>query len=245
MAESGSFHAIIPAGGSGTRLWPASRAGRPKFLLPLPGPRTMIQETIDRLQPLCDRRNLLVMTGSSHSVEVARQLPEIGPDQIIVEPRPRGSGPAIGLGVALAARRDPNAIVGSFAADHVVTQPQRFEAAVRAAIATAREGYLVTIGIQPSYAEIGYGYIRSGAVIAEQDGLTVRTVDEFKEKPDRATAERYVDSGMYLWNASMFVWQAGAFMAEMRRHLPKLAAAIETIAAAWDTPDRERVMSEI
>lgn len=245
MAQSGSFHAIVPAGGSGTRLWPLSRAQRPKFLLPLPGPRTMIQETVDRLLPLCDARNLLIMTGSAHAVEVRRQLPNLGSDQVVVEPMPRGSGPAIGLGVAIAAKRDPDAIVGSFAADHIVTRPELFEAAVRAAIETARDGYLVTIGIQPSYPETGYGYICSGDVLTERGSIVVSRVEEFKEKPDVITATRYVESGEYLWNASMFVWQARTLMEEVKRHLPELAAALETIAAAWDTQDQERVMAEV
>jgi mannose-1-phosphate guanylyltransferase len=245
MANTGSFHAIVPAGGSGTRLWPLSRARRPKFLLPLPGPRTMIQETVDRLLPLCDASNVLIMTGSAHADEVRRQLPGLAADQVVVEPMPRGSGPAIGLGVAIAARRDSDAIVGSFAADHIVTQQERFEAAVRAAIETARDGYLVTIGIQPSYPETGYGYIRSGNAIGKHGDLVVSQVEEFKEKPDVTTATRYVESGEYLWNASMFVWQARTLMEELQRHLPDLADALETIAAAWDTPDRDRVMAEI
>jgi mannose-1-phosphate guanylyltransferase len=204
----------------------------------------MIQETVDRLLPLCDARNILVMTGSAHADEVRRQLPGLASDQVIVEPLPRGSGPAIGLGVAIAAGRDPDAIVGSFAADHIVTQPERFEAAVRAAIETARDGYLVTIGIQPSYPETGYGYICSGNAIGKHGDLVVSQVEEFKEKPDVITATRYVESGDYLWNASMFVWQARTLMEEVRRHLPDLASALETIAAAWDTPDRERVMAQ-
>lgn len=245
MTQPGSFHAIVPAGGSGTRLWPLSRAHRPKFLLPLPGPRTMIQETVGRLLPLCDARNLLIMTGRVHAGEVRQQLPDLDPDQVVVEPVPRGSGPAIGLGVAIVAKRDPNAVVGSFAADHIVTEPGRFEAAVRAAIETARDGYLVTIGIQPSYPETGYGYIRSGSAIGQHDDLTISRVEEFKEKPDVITAERYVESGQYLWNASMFVWQARTLMDELRRHLPDLAAALDTIATAWDTPERDRTMAEL
>jgi len=245
MAQSGSFYAIVPAGGSGTRLWPLSRAQRPKFLLPLPGPRTMIQETVERLRPLCHEQNIMIMTGGAHADEVRRQNPTLGEDQIIVEPMPRGSGPAIGLGVALAARNDPDAIVGSFAADHIVTQPERFEAAVRAAIETARDGYLVTIGIQPSYPETGYGYICAGSAIGEHDGLNVSRVEEFNEKPDVITATRYVESGEYLWNASMFVWQARTLLDELQRHLPDLAEALETIAAAWDTPERTRVLNEI
>lgn len=245
MAQSGSFHAIVPAGGSGTRLWPLSRAGRPKFLLPLPGPRTMIQETVNRLLPLCDARNLLVLTGSAHAAEVRRQIPELRAEQVIVEPMPRGSGPAIGLGVAIAAKRDPDAIVGSFAADHIVTEPERFNAAVQAAIETARQGYLVTIGIQPSYPETGYGYICAGGVLAQHNDLIVSRVEEFKEKPDVTTATRYVESGEYLWNASMFVWQARTLLEEMQRHLPGLATSIETIAAAWDTPEREQILAQI
>ncbi len=221
MAHTGSFHAIVPAGGSGTRLWPLSRAKRPKFLLPLPGPRTMIQETVDRLMPLTDARNVMIMTGSAHAGEVRRQLPALDANQVIVEPMPRGSGPAIGLGVAIAAKRDPDAIVGSFAADHIVSQPDRFEDAVRAAIETARDGYLVTIGIQPSYPETGYGYIRSGGAIAEHNGISVSRVEEFKEKPDVITATRYVESGEYLWNASMFVWQARTLMEELHAPSPR------------------------
>jgi mannose-1-phosphate guanylyltransferase len=204
----------------------------------------MIQETVDRLLPLCDERNVMIMTGKAHAEEVRRQLPGLGADQVIVEPMPRGSGPAIGLGVAIAAKRDPDAIVGSFAADHIVTHPERFEAAVRAAIETARDGYLVTIGIQPSYPETGYGYICSGSSIGTHDGLIISRVEEFKEKPDVITATRYVESGEYLWNASMFVWQARTLLHEVQRHLPDLAAALETIAAAWDTPERDLVMAE-
>jgi mannose-1-phosphate guanylyltransferase len=241
----GTFHAIIPAGGSGTRLWPLSRSGRPKFLLPLPGPRTMIQETVHRLLPLCDSQHIMVITGEKHASEVCRQLPELDQRQVIVEPVARGSGPAIGLGAAIACVRDPDAIVGSFAADHVVTEPAIFETAVRAAIEVASRGYLVTIGIQPSYPETGYGYIRSGESLGEVEGLPVCVADEFKEKPDLVTASRYVDSNRYLWNASMFVWQARTLLDEMRRYLPEVTDALERIAAAWDTPERDRTMHDI
>lgn len=239
------FYAIIPAGGSGTRLWPLSRAHRPKFLLPLPGPRTMIQETVHRLRPICDNRNIFVMTGASHASAVARQLPELEEEQIVIEPMARGSGPAIGLGVALAARHDPHAIVGSFAADHYVERPDEFVTTLQAAIEVAETGRLVTIGIEPEYAETGYGYIRSGDDLGTFQGLAANSVAEFKEKPDLATAQRYVESGEYLWNASMFVWQAHIFMEEMRRLLPDIAAAVEEIARAWDTPDREATLARI
>lgn len=239
------LYAIVPAGGSGTRLWPLSRSHRPKFLLPLPGPRTMIQSTVDRLLPLCDPHQILVMTGSSHAPAVARQLPELAEEQIIIEPMARGSGPAIGLGVALAARHDPDALVGSFAADHFVERPAEFESTVRAAMDVAELGYLVTIGIEPRYAETGYGYIRSGEGLGTFGNLDACQVAEFKEKPDLETAERYVASGQYLWNASMFVWKASVFMEEMRRLLPDIARALNEIVAAWDTPQREEVFARI
>jgi mannose-1-phosphate guanylyltransferase len=242
---NGNFSAVIPAGGSGTRLWPVSRARRPKFLLPLPGPRTMLQETVARLAPLCDPARLYVITGAAHAAEVCRQLPALDPDHVVVEPLARGSGPAIGLGTALALRVDPEAIVGSFAADHVVTEPAVFEQTVRAAIEVARRGYLVTIGIRPSYAETGYGYICSGTQIGVFQQLEASEVEQFKEKPEYATASAYVASGRYLWNASMFVWQASTLLAEMRRLLPDLADALETIVAAWDTPRRDAVLADI
>jgi mannose-1-phosphate guanylyltransferase len=239
------FYAIVPAGGSGTRLWPLSRAGRPKFLLPLPGPRTMIQETVERLKPVCNLDSIFIMTGTAHATPVARQIPDLPEKQIIVEPFARGSGPAIGLGVALAAKQDPDAIVGSFAADHHVERPDEFVATLRAAIEVAEMGYLVTIGIEPKHAETGYGYIRSGEALGTFAGLPASSVQEFKEKPDLPTAQRYVESGEYLWNASMFVWKASIFMEELRRLLPEIAAGIDEIVAAWDSPERDETLARV
>jgi mannose-1-phosphate guanylyltransferase len=242
---SRTFYASIPAGGSGTRLWPLSRAERPKFLLPLPGPRTMIQETVERLRCVCADEHISVITGKAHAEEVTRQLPGLSGGQIIVEPAARGSGPAIGLSAAIACRRDPDAIVGSFAADHVVSRPELFEQAIRAAIELADEGYLVTVGIRPGYAETGYGYICAGDTIGMRNGIMTSSVASFKEKPDLSTAEDYVSSGNYLWNSSMFVWQARTLMNEMRNLLPDLAHALELIADDWDTDRRQQTFSDI
>ena len=239
------FYAVIPAGGSGTRLWPLSRQNRPKFLLPLPGPRSMIQETVNRLRPLCPDSSIFILTGSAHAAPIARQLPDHPEEQIIVEPMARGSGPAIGLGVALAALQDPDAIVGSFAADHYVERPELFVDTLRAAIGLAEQDYLVTIGIEPRHPETGYGYIRTGDALGEFAGMPGFRVSEFKEKPDIDTARRYVESGEYLWNASMFVWKASIFMEELRRLLPEIAAGIDKIVANWDSPLRQETMTRV
>lgn len=236
------MYAVIPAGGSGTRLWPASRSARPKFLLPFPGPRSMLQSTMDRLHGLVEAADTYILTGRQHAVSVGRQLPDVPPDNIVVEPSARGSGPAIGFGALLIAMRDPDAIMGSFAADHYIADQTAFRRAVQAAAEVAERGYLVTIGIQPSRPETGYGYIRQGKAIDRHNGLQSFVVEEFKEKPDLPTATRYVESGEYLWNASIFVWRARALIDAMKDLIPDVHACLESIAAEWETDRRDEVL---
>ncbi len=240
-----NFYAVIPAGGRGTRLWPLSRTSKPKFLLPLPGPRTMIQATVDRMRPLCSTSRLFVVTSERYAGDVREQVPCIYPDNVIEEPVARGSGPAIGLATAIIHRRDPTAIVGSFAADHVVTNTDAFENAVLAAVEAARLGYLVTIGIEPSYPETGYGYIRKGPPIGTFNEMLVHQVGSFREKPDIAAAEQMIASGECLWNSSMFIWSASMLMEAMERFIPDLAAALTRIAADWDTSRRHRTFQDV
>jgi mannose-1-phosphate guanylyltransferase len=238
--------AVVPAGGSGTRLWPLSRAARPKFLLPLLGERSLLQQTIDRLAPSVPAERTLVVCGPAHAAPVARQLPALPERNVVVEPSPRGSGPAIALATALIARRDPQAIVGSFAADHEVSDLQLFNAALRAAVAAAREGWLVTIGLAPTRPETGFGYIErtDDVVVCTPEGSAYRAA-RFVEKPDAETAAEYVASGRFLWNASMFVWQAEALLAEVARLQPELHAGVSQIAQVWGTPRQERVAAEV
>lgn len=236
--------AVIPAGGSGTRLWPASRRNRPKFLLPIPGPQSMLQATWERLQPLVPAQHCFVVTGSAHVAAVREQLPDLPPDRIIAEPSPRGTGPAIGLAAFLIARHAPQALMGSFAADHYVADPEAFRRAVRAGLRAASEGYLVTIGVPARYPETGYGYIRVGEPLLVEEGLTVHRVRQFKEKPDRVTAEEYVRSGEYCWNASMFLWRVDVFLETLRRLLPDVYAPLAAIAACWDAPEAEQCFAE-
>ena len=187
--DTRNLWAVVPAGGSGTRLWPLSRAARPKFLLPLLGARSLLQQTIDRLASSVPPERTLVVCGPAHAAPVARQLPALPERNVVVEPSPRGSGPAIALATALIARHDPTAIVGSFAADHEVSDLPVFDAALRTAVAAAADGWLVTIGLTPTRPETGYGYIeRTDDVVAcTPEGSAYRAA-RFVEKPNAATA---------------------------------------------------------
>jgi mannose-1-phosphate guanylyltransferase len=236
------LYAVIPAGGSGTRLWPLSRAGNPKFLHPLTGTSaSLLQATVARLAGLAAPATTLVVTGVAHAAAVARQLPDLPPDNILVEPAPRDSCAAIGLAAAVISERDPTAMMGSFAADQLVNDVPAFQAAVRAAVTGAAEGRLMTIGITPTRPETGYGYLRCGQVA---DG-GVREVEEFAEKPSAARAAAYLRAGNYLWNASMFIWRVDVFLAELARQQPDLHAGLRRIAAAWHGPRREDRIGQI
>jgi mannose-1-phosphate guanylyltransferase len=237
------LYAVIPAGGSGTRLWPLSRAGNPKFLHLLTGSaHTLLQATVERLAPIASPDHTYVVTGVAHAAAVARQLPALPEDNVLVEPSPRDSCAAIGLAAAVIAQRDPHAVMGSFAADHLVRDGARFIEALHQAVEGAQQGYLMTVGITPTHPETGYGYLECGELI---DRGPVRRVAEFKEKPALEVAQAYVDSGHYLWNASMFVWRVDKFLTEMARQQPELHAGLATIAAAWNTPARQEVLGQV
>ena len=226
-SSSGGLWAVVPAGGAGTRLWPLSRASRPKFLLDLTGSgRTLIQATVDRLTPLVGQR-VVVVTGAAHEDAVRQQLP--GVDRVVAEPSPRDSMAAIGLAAALLEREDPEALVGSFAADHVIDDPAAFETCVREAEEVARSGLLVTIGIEPTHPATGFGYIRSGAALS--GFASARSVTEFVEKPDAERAAAYLASGEYRWNAGMFVVRATTLLDLLAENHPELSAALRSIAA--------------
>ncbi len=238
------FYAVVPAGGAGTRLWPLSRAGHPKFLHDLTGTgSTLLQSTWQRLAPLAEA--VLVVTGTAHAAAVARQLPGLAEQDLLVEPSPRDSTAAIGLAAALVARRDPDAVIGSFAADHVIGDQQVFAAAVAEAVAVARTGRLVTVGITPTFAATGFGYVRADGALDVPAAPSALQVTEFVEKPDAPTAAAYLAGGQHLWNAGMFVVRAGTLLDLLGEHQPDLAAGLATIADAWDGPAREQVLGEV
>ena len=237
------MYVVIPAGGSGTRLWPLSRAAYPKFLHQLTGDsRSLIQTTVDRLAALAPPERTFIVTGGAHVAPIARQLPDLPAENILVEPSPRDSAAAIGLAAAIIAHRDPQAIMGSFHADHLVRDEEAFRDAVRIASRVAKQDYLLTIGVTPTGPETGYGYIRQGAALGKSGAYRV---EEFKEKPSRAVAEEYLASERYLWNAGMFVWRCTTLLAELERQQPALHAGLMRIAAAWDTEERDEVLGVV
>ncbi|MDO5700933.1 MAG: mannose-1-phosphate guanylyltransferase [Bowdeniella nasicola] len=243
-----TFVALVPAGGAGTRLWPLSRRDHPKFLLDLAGTgRTLIQQTVDRLAPRSDA--ILIVTGAPHAEEVIAQT-GLSARDVLIEPSGRNSMPAIALGAALARERyGHDVVVGSFAADHVIADESAFGAALDEAHAAAERGYVVTIGITPTHAATGFGYIRAGAHAVPCDETTsphdgaARAVLEFKEKPGADVARGYLETGGYFWNAGMFVARADVLLDHLKRLHPELHAGIVRIAAAYDTEERDAVLA--
>lgn len=229
MSSLEHFWAVVPAGGAGTRLWPMSRAAVPKFLHDLTGDgRSLLRQTVDRLTPLVGDR-LLVVTGVVHREAVQAALPEVDPGAIVAEPSPRDSMAAIGLAAAMLERVDPLAVIGSFAADHVVTDPAAFEEAVARAVAVAREDWLVTLGITATYPATGFGYIHLGEPLIGHPG--VHHAAEFVEKPSADVAQQYVDGGAHRWNAGMFVARPGVLLDLLAEGDPPFAERLRAIAA--------------
>ncbi|GAA1170483.1 mannose-1-phosphate guanylyltransferase [Ornithinimicrobium humiphilum] len=225
------FTAVVPAGGAGTRLWPLSRASSPKFLHDLAGTgRSMLQATVDRLRPLAGER-VMVVTGVRHATAVREQLPDLLPENLLLEPAPRDSMPAIGLAAAVLERRDPDAVLGSFAADHVVGDLDVFADRVRQAVAVARTGSLVTLGITPTYPATGFGYIRVGDARTVPGAPDAHHVEAFVEKPDEATARGYLEGGSHLWNAGIFVVRASVLLELLEASDPRMVDELRQIAA--------------
>jgi mannose-1-phosphate guanylyltransferase len=224
-----ALYALILAGGSGTRLWPYSRRRHPKQLLPLLGDRSLLQATVDRLEPMVRPDHVLVLTSTDYVDAVRAQLPRVPAQQVVAEPEALGTAAAVGLGVALVAARDPGAVMAVLPADHVITPPAAFLGNLVQAAELAADGWLVTFGIRPTAPETGYGYISLGeALVGHAAGFRVA---EFVEKPGPATAAEYVAGGKHLWNSGMFVWRADVMHAEIGRHLPALAERVDELAA--------------
>jgi mannose-1-phosphate guanylyltransferase len=227
-----NFYPIILAGGRGTRFWPLSRKRRAKQLLALDGKQTMIQQTVSRLLPLAPARRFWVITNQDLRQEIGRQIPRLDRRQIIAEPVGRNTAPAIGLAAFILLRSDPNAVIGLFPSDHVIGDQKQYRQLLEQGVQIAAAGEnIVVLGIRPTRAETGYGYIETGPTFS-RDALHVR---RFTEKPDAARAAEFVKAGNYFWNSGMFLWSARTLANALHEHLPETAALLEQIAARFGT----------
>lgn len=235
MLKNVDFRPVILAGGSGTRFWPRSRRAHAKQVLALDGDRSMLQQTVERLTQLTGPERIWIITNELLSAEIQSQLSEVPSAQIIEEPVARNTAPACGLAAFLIERENPSAILGIFPSDHVIGDEPRFLKRIQQGIELAASGdVMVVLGIEPSRAETGYGYIETGEPVAgAEDALHVR---RFMEKPSAHRAEEFLSSGGYYWNSGMFLWSARTLANAVREHMPETAPLLEEIARAWGTP---------
>jgi mannose-1-phosphate guanylyltransferase len=244
------LHAIIMAGGTGTRFWPASTNDTPKQLLRLVGDATMLRQTLDRLGDLVPAERRMVVTNERLVAAVREQLSELPPQAVVGEPCKRDTAPCVGLAAMLVSRDDPNATMAVMPADHVIRPIEKFQAAIRQAVKMVEESptRIVTFGIKPTYAAEIFGYIQrsenlaSRGVPAPESAAPTYQVQKFREKPNAATAKKYVDSGEYYWNSGIFVWRAATILNALRERQPKMLEHLEAIVAAWDSNERDTVL---
>jgi len=236
------YYAVIMAGGGGTRLWPLSRRELPKQSLRLLGERTMFQIAVDRLRPLFPPERILVVTNAKYAVGLREQRPEVPEANYVLEPAARGTAPAIALAAQAVRERYPEAVMACLTADHFIGHEARFREVLKAAAQVAAQGYLVTLGIAPTYAATGFGYIQRGERLGEFEGVEAFRAARFKEKPAQAEAEVLAADGLHSWNSGMFIWRAARFLDEVARQLPALDAVVRqaadgpaALAEAWKT----------
>ena len=224
------LYALILAGGRGTRFWPVSRSATPKQCITLGDDRPLLAQTIERLEPLIPRDRIFISTGRAMEEAVRRVAVGIPTKNVLVEPWGRNTAPCIGWGAVEIGRRDPNGVVVVCPSDHVIGDEEGLREAIYAAAGAAQStNNIVTLGIEPNRPETGFGYLRVGPVVGEWGGCNVHAVDQFIEKPDPDTAQRYLDVGGHLWNAGMFVFTVGALRDAYRSHLPRTAEALERV----------------
>lgn len=236
-------HAVIMAGGAGVRLWPLSRRSRPKQILRLFSGTSLLRQSYERIAAFLEPEQVHVITNQSYLPIVSKELPELPPANLIGEPVGRDTANAVGLAAAVVAKRDPDAVIGIFTADHIITPMDRFCEAVDQAYLTAEQhpDTLVTMGVRPTRADTNYGYIRRGDRIEEG----IFKVLKFTEKPTVAKAMKYVASGEYYWNSGMFTWRATTILDQLRKHLPQSYEAICEIAEAWPTDERQQKLQSL
>jgi len=240
------MYAVIMAGGKGARFWPRSRNRLPKHLLDICSEKTIIQETVERIIPLTPPEKILIVTGASHARELIGQLPQIPPENILIEPVGRNTAPCIGLAALVVRKRAGNAVMAVLPSDHLIADEENFRHVLAAAADMAARGdHLVTIGIRPTGPETGYGYIEEGKLAARERGEEIFTVKSVREKPDVELAKTFLAKGGFFWNSGMFIWQAATILKEMESSLPDIYAGLLDIDKALDTPAEANVIADV
>jgi mannose-1-phosphate guanylyltransferase len=239
------YYAVIMAGGTGTRLWPLSRRSYPKQALKLVGDKTLFQYAVERIRPIFPLERVFVVTRAQHARILMEQIPELPAGNFVLEPEGRGTAPAIGLAAVHLKGRDPNAIMAVLTADHFITDTEEFCQVLSAAESVAKDGSLVTLGIQPSSASTGFGYIQQGSALGEKNGFRFFAVQRFTEKPDPTSAGQMVKSGNYSWNSGMFVWRAERILEEFQRQMPEFYAQLAEVEAVLGTPGYEPTLKRV
>jgi mannose-1-phosphate guanylyltransferase len=236
-------YGVIMAGGAGLRLWPMSRGDSPKQLLPVIRGKSLLQLSYERLRGFLPAEQIYVCTSAAHAKAVQENLPELPKANLLGEPEGRDTANAIGYSAAILHAKDKDAVMAVVTADHVIEPVAQFQTAIKSAFAVVEQdpSSLVTFGIIATYGHTGLGYIHRG----EQLHDSAYKVLAFKEKPDKPTADRYVESGRYYWNSGMFVWRADTVLAELQQHLPASHAGLMKIATAWNSAERQNVLNSV
>lgn len=235
------LHAVILAGGEGTRFWPLSRKATPKQFQRVLGNGSLLQHTVERIAPLVPRENTYVVTLADHYHQVLSHLPDLPPENVLGEPCGRNTAPAIALAALHLEERGAGGVMMVLAADHQIDDPERFRNDLSAAVECAgKSDLLITLGIRPRAPETGYGYIKQGAPLQETPAEPLHAVAQFVEKPDRARAQAYLDQGGYLWNSGIFVWNLAAILKAYESFLPQILRELREIRSLPQTPEGQK-----
>lgn len=239
------LHAVIMAGGSGTRFWPRSRRARPKQLIQIAGPQSLLAATVERLKGAVPPRNIWVVTTRDLAAAILKEVPDLAKENILAEPAGRDTAAAIGFAAVAISARDPEAVLAVMPSDHTIRPAAKFRQALAAAARTVeQEDALLAFAVRPTYAATGYGYIEKGDSLEDSPAdLTVFRARLFTEKPDLATAKSYLKHGRFLWNSGIFVWRARTILDEIARHLPAHGALLAEIRKTWGTPKAARALA--
>jgi mannose-1-phosphate guanylyltransferase len=235
---------VVMAGGKGERFWPKSRTSLPKQFLNISGSKSMIQQSIARLEQITDIEKIFVVTNELYAELIKAQIPHIPFENIIIEPVGRNTAPCVGLAALVIEERYPDSTMVVIPSDHIVGNEQGFAKIVRTAVEIAGDKYLVTLGIKPTYPETGYGYIQSGGVDTTINDLEIHQVERFVEKPCHDLAVQYVESGDYYWNSGMFIWKLSTIRRSIKELMPDLHDILESMKIGFKSRDWLQVIRE-